>query len=388
MKDGTRRILLIGNYPPDNQPSMDKYADLLAELFESEGWVVELLKPNVLFGKLSCSGELGKWVGYIDKFLVFPLVIRRRLAMGRRPSLVYICDHSNAMYATYCGAVPVVATCHDLIAIRAARGEIAGRSVRVTGRLLQSWIAHGLRCVSAIISVSSQSDRELRAAFPKIKAQCFVVPNALNYPYRPMAKDETGSLLPRIAPRLASKPFVFHVSGNGWYKNRFGALRIFHKALSHGAGECHMIMAGQPLPADILDYIEKHKLGDRIIFAGFVSNEELNALYSAAEVFLFPSLMEGFGWPIIEAMASGAVVITSNRPPMSELVPNGSPLIDPDDEEAAALTLVAFLRQSCGSKSQARGQALACATDYLPAKMRERLSLICGQLCANASGVV
>ncbi len=130
---------------------------------------------------------------------------------------------------------------------------------------------------------------------------------------------------------------MLHVGVNIWYKNRRAVVEIFYHLLSSpGFEDMHLIMVGQPLTKDIQDTIEKYGLRDRVhVFCG-IEHEHLRPLYSFAEGLLFPSLQEGFGWPIIEAQACGCPVFTSDRPPMSQVAGPISTTFDPLDAPGAA----------------------------------------------------
>ena len=95
-------------------------------------------------------------------------------------------------------------------------------------------------------------------------------------------------------------------------------------------------MAGKPFYPGLRDLVGKLNLSAQVIEAVNVSNEELQALYSNALFLMFPSLEEGFGWPLVEAQACGCPVITSNRQPMMEIAGEGAIFIDPEDAEGAA----------------------------------------------------
>ena len=91
-------VLLIGNYEPDQQQSMQRFGTMMLDGLTAAGIAAELVKPEPLFGKLTTAASfIGKWLAYVDKFLVFPRTLRRRVQAGA--SVVHICDHSNAMYA-------------------------------------------------------------------------------------------------------------------------------------------------------------------------------------------------------------------------------------------------------------------------------------------------
>ncbi len=91
-------------------------------------------------------------------------------------------------------------------------------------------------------------------------------------------------------------------------------------------------------------------MDDNVIAVEGASNEDLRALYSLAEALLFPSLAEGFGWPIAEALACGCRVLTSNRAPMTEVGGEAAVYADPDDEAGAAVRL----RDLLGEPPEAR----------------------------------
>lgn len=91
--------------------------------------------------------------------------------------------------------------------------------------------------------------------------------------------------------------------------------------------------------AEILARIEKSPARDRILVTGYVTPDELAAWYSRAMVFAFPSLDEGFGLPILEAMAAGAPVVTSDRSSLPEVAGGAAFLVDPESTEALGLAL-------------------------------------------------
>jgi glycosyltransferase involved in cell wall biosynthesis len=102
-------------------------------------------------------------------------------------------------------------------------------------------------------------------------------------------------------------------------------------------------MVGKPWTEEMRGYVTENGLRDATIELQNVENEDLRALYSKATLMLFPSLQEGFGWPIIEAQACGCPVVTSNRGPMTEIGGSGAIYINPEDERLAAFTLKCVL---------------------------------------------
>src|SRR5687767_14147825 len=96
-----RKIILIGNYPPDKQESMERFAQMLIQGFNNKGFETELWRPKVFFGSYvkSTKEGFGKWVGYFDKWILFPLILLWRVNTQRSRYanvIFHICDHSNS----------------------------------------------------------------------------------------------------------------------------------------------------------------------------------------------------------------------------------------------------------------------------------------------------
>jgi glycosyltransferase involved in cell wall biosynthesis len=95
---------------------------------------------------------------------------------------------------------------------------------------------------------------------------------------------------------------------------------------------------------EILSRIDSSPARDRIVVTGYLSLAELAAWYSRASVFAFPSLDEGFGMPVLEAMAAGIPVISSDRSALPEVAGDAAVLIDPEDTEALTSALCRLTR--------------------------------------------
>lgn len=356
-------VTLLGNYPHDGQESMTRYAEMLKDILSGAGCRVEIVRPEPLFGRLKPSSQgVGKWLGYLDKFVLFPFALRRHVRRRRHEMekrgergafLVHICDHSNAMYTRWLRDVPHLVTCHDVLAIQSGLGLIPQQHTRWTGRRLQSWILSGLRRAPGVVCVSEATQNDLLSLAPELKDRTWMVGNVLNYPYAPLPPVEARRNLAGLGLDEALPPegrFLLHVGGNQWYKNREGVLRIFaHVCASvpdaRGTPPLKLVMAGKP-PTDAMgELVEKEGLAGRVIFVPAVSNPQLCALYSSAAGLIFPSLREGFGWPVLEAQACGCPVVTSHRPPMSQVGGPAAFLADPENEAEFAVRIVELLSE-------------------------------------------
>jgi glycosyltransferase involved in cell wall biosynthesis len=335
-------VLLIGNFPADQQQSMQRFAQMMLTGLETAGVPAELLRPQPFLGRIGFAGQFaGKWLGYIDKFVFFPRVLQRRLRAG--VDLVHICDHSNAMYAPRVASVPVVVTCHDLLAVRGALGEVADCPASPTGKYLQRWIVSGLRKASTVVcaSFATLHDAERIVVQADDRPKCVVIPHGQNYPYRKQPPEIARTHLCRIPQLDPNRPFVLQVGSNARMKNREGGLRIF--ARTRDAWPSQMVFAGEKLTPALRSLGKELGVADRLIEVEEPSNELLEALYSSALVLLHPSRFEGFGWPIIEAQACGCPVICSDREPMSDIGGEAALTGDVADENTMAHSILRLI---------------------------------------------
>jgi glycosyltransferase involved in cell wall biosynthesis len=119
-------------------------------------------------------------------------------------------------------------------------------------------------------------------------------------------------------------------------------IRIY-KALSEICKPPQLVLAGEQPSPELEALIQSENLQDQVFAVGKVSGEELNALYSQSEALVFPSLMEGFGWPVVEAQACGCPVIASDIAVIKEIAGEGACFIDVSNVANSAGAIGAFL---------------------------------------------
>lgn len=327
------KVLLIGNYLADGQESMQRFANMLQTGLTKVGYDVHLIRPKPFFGKLKPdSNGLGKWLGYVDKFLLFPYQLRRAVSWA---DVVHICDHSNAMYIRYLQDTPHIVTCHDLLAVRGGLGEDTDSPASPTGKILQRWILNSLRQAQMVGCVSTYTKQDLE----KFSNKNFrLILNGMNHSYKALTPNEAAARLKNVANFDVSKPFILNVGSNLRRKNRDGIIRIFNRVRDRWDGQ--MVFAGTPLTPDLVQLVNQLNLKDRIVQIIKPDNSLLEALYSEAFAFLFPSRFEGFGWPIVEAQACGCPVICSDRTSLPEVAGESALIRAVDDEAGFAVDIL------------------------------------------------
>ncbi len=334
------RILLVGNYRPDAQESMLRFARMMHGGLRARGAEVELISPGAFLGRwLPVTNGLGKWLAYVDKFVIFPRMLRGKVrGLGPR-GLVQICDHSNAMYVPAAASAghPVLVVCHDLGAVRGALGEATDVPASRAGRVLQRWIARSLGRADLIACVSTATRLDVQrlvrrpdGSLPRTE----LVLNGLNVPYRRLSSLETWARL-QAAGFEPGTPFALNVGSSLPRKNRAGVLRIFAR-LKEEWPAGRLVFAGEALTDETRQTARDLGVADRVIEMVKPSDALLEALYNSARALLFPSRFEGFGWPAIEAQACGCPVLCSDAGSLGEVVGDGGFVCAPDDEEAFA----------------------------------------------------
>jgi glycosyltransferase involved in cell wall biosynthesis len=293
----------------------------------------------------------------------------RRLA--READLVHICDHSNAMYVPAIAAHPHLITCHDMLAIRSARGEFPQHSTGWTGRMLQRWILAGLRRARRLTCISGATRTDVLRLTRHPPAIVSVTYMGQNFAYAPVPEIAFAALARRrgdffeaeVFARygVPTEPYLLHVGGAQWYKNREGLLAIY-AALRAKLGEKTpgLVLVGPPLATSPTGVETR----------GGVGNEILAALYSGAELLLFPSFEEGFGWPIVEAQACGCRVVTTDKAPMTEVGGEAAfYLADAGDAEVCAERIAGLLAQDDAARAASVEAGVANAAKFSTERM-------------------
>lgn len=335
------QIILIGNYPLDKQESMIRFAEMLKRGLHNQGIDCHILQPKVVFGKYvkTTASGFGKWVGYIDKWIIFPSLLRLKLFKGefRKPEIrFHICDHSNAPYLKHLPKEKASITCHDVLAIKGAFGYAdAHCPASRLGKFYQKWILNNLLRAYKIACDSQATLTDLKDFVVDKKdnqKRWEVIHCAFNANFYPLEKNRAKDLLQKAG--MPSKPYLLNVGSNLQRKNR--KLLIDMLAAIGDKWNGNVCYAGDPADEDLLNYAVKLGLKDRIISVSKPDHETLVALYSECEALIFPSFSEGFGWSVIEAQACGAPVVASTIEPMPEVSGGGALHADPYQPETFA----------------------------------------------------
>jgi glycosyltransferase involved in cell wall biosynthesis len=194
-----------------------------------------------------------------------------------------------------------------------------------------------------VITVSAFSADDIAERYGLPRERIAVVPNGVSEEFRPVLDPAAfGRLRRRIG--LLEVPFILFVGGADPRKNHQALARAV-ATRARELNEYYLVLVGDVVHrfGDLRRTVAEYRLGSRAVCPGRLGFEELRLLYSYADLFVFPSLYEGFGMPVLEAMACGAPVITSTTTALPEVAGDAALLVDPTNPEAVAEAMVRVL---------------------------------------------
>ncbi|MEZ7498683.1 glycosyltransferase [Flavobacterium sp. Arc3] len=314
--------------------SMPRYANMLLEGMQERGHEVEVWSPKARFYKLPVMQSLKKWLSYIDQYVLFPIEVKLKLRNCANDALFVFADQALGPWVPLVKNRNHVVHCHDFLALKSALGTIPENPTSYTGKLYQNYIRKGFSKGKHFISISKKTQHDLHELHQGEIVSSVVCYNGLNRPFYELSPIDSRNLLETKLNITLSKGYLMHIGGNQYYKNRKGVIEIYDTWRTIYNKKMSLILIGSE-PSGELSYLrQKSIFKEDIHFLTDLSDEYINNAYSGAFCLLFPSLDEGFGWPIVEAMASGCPVITTNKDPMNEVGGTAAFYIDkkPNDE--------------------------------------------------------
>ena len=308
---------------------MPRFARMLSEGMSARGHNVQLWTASAAFSKLTTHPDLKKWLGYIDQYITFPQVLRRKANECSRDTLFVVTDQALGPWVPFIAHRPHVIHCHDFMALQSALGEIPPQKIGWTGKVYQNFIRRGFSKGKHFISVSEKTRTELNRLLLSPALSSEVVYNGFHQHFSPFPVQDARLAFSRKTSLALNNGYVLHIGGNAWYKNRIGVIEIYNAWRKRSKANLPMVFVGDAPTRELLAAQQQSRFADDIYWISGLDDTDVNHAYSGATALLFPSLGEGFGWPIAEAMASGTLVITTNAAPMTEVAGNAGFLIDP-----------------------------------------------------------
>ena len=329
------RVAVLHNYRDEQQPSMRLYADRLGDaLLRRQVRVARLRPPEVVPDAWRAASAA--WVkidGYVGRFAVYPRLVRHLVA-----DVNHIVDHGQGYLVASLDARRTVVTCHDLILLVLAAGRIGASNVPPVALQLFRISLEIMKRAAMVVADSTQTKRDLVRFVGIDPDRITVIYPGLNQSF---ARDPARGQALRRRFGLGSGALALQI-GRAFYKNIPGALRVLHRVRQQGL-DLRLVRVGRALSGEDRALADKLNVTSHVVELGAVSDGDIPALYNAVDLLLFPSLYEGFGWPPLEAMASGTPVVCSRSGSLDEVVGDAALTADPEDVESLAWHVAAVL---------------------------------------------
>lgn len=230
-----------------------------------------------------------------------------------------------------------ILTIHDLSILLHAETHEADLARRARRRLPLM-----ARSASMIITATECVRREICEHLQVKADRVLVTPYAPRSGFQAMPAEQANQSKQRLG---IEDEFILFVGTVEPRKNLLAVVRAFDQILRQTSRRPQLVVAGAEgwLMDELIAFIKQSSISDRLLLTGYLNDDDLRALYSSCTVFVYPSIYEGFGLPPLEAMACGAPVIASNIATFQETLGGAAQLVEPNDVEALARTIVEIL---------------------------------------------
>lgn len=302
--------------------SMMRFTSYLSIGMQARKHEVQVWSPRAFFFKLPLPQFVKKWMGYIDQYILFKFWVLKEIKKCPSDTLFVFTDQALGPWIPWIGDRPHVIHCHDFLAQRSALGQIEENTTKWAGRQYQAYIRRGYQQGKNFVSVSKKTQADLHQFLLRPPSISEVVYNGLNQAFLPGDFGGARILLGLKTGIDLTDGYILHIGGNQWYKNRTGVIEIYNAFRLENESTLPLLLIGQHPSSNLLEAYRNSLYKNDIHFLDNIGDELLKVAYIGAALFIFPSLAEGFGWPIAEAMAAGCLVITTGEDPMKEVAGN------------------------------------------------------------------
>ncbi|MGI2905514.1 glycosyltransferase family 4 protein [Tolypothrix sp. VBCCA 56010] len=312
--------------------SMDVYADGLVSGLKTvrPDWEILELAP-IAAQKQKRSSLLNGLGKYYQRYWHYPQTVKKQ-----EVDIFHVIDHSDGhlVYWLKNTGKPIIVTCHDLINFLQPENVSSQAIIPSVSMAAWKYAVRGIRQANRIITVSAHTAKDAVKLLDVKREDLIVVPNAVESIFYPLSETqiEVFRRQHHISPETIC---LLNVGSNQPRKNVFTILKALG-ILKEQKLPFHFWKAGADFTVEQKQFIQTHNLEDFVSYLGKPDKSILVQLYNAADVLIAPSVYEGFGMTILEAMACGTAVITSNVTSLPEVAGDAAILVNPTDVLAIA----------------------------------------------------
>ena len=255
-----------------------------------------------------------------DPFLRLGYDLSSKLRQDR-PDLIHV-QYTAPLFCP----VPVVASIHDISYLEHPEFFTKSRSLQ-----LRYTVNRTIKIASRILTLSDFSRRAIERAYNLTDDKVIVVPAAVSSSFRQISRENA---IAQVKKKFAiSNPFILTVGDLQPRKNPLGLIKAYDELMNAHPDLPHdLVFVGNDtwFSSRVRQAAAKSRFHGRIHFTGYVDENDLLLFYNACEIFIFPSFYEGFGIPILEAMACGRAVACANATAIPEVADAAALLFNPE----------------------------------------------------------
>ena len=328
MKVTKKKLVFLRHYRSVEGYSMKSFGDELVSCFEERRYdVINLYPERILTRMIKFETLVGRLCSYCDQYILFNIkLFYLSHFVYKRNTLYIIIDQALSPYLIALSGCKTIVHIHDLMALYASRGRYSSRKLAIRSIIYQRIIAYFFSWCNDFIAVSKNTAKLFSR---EVSKNC-----KISYVYNPITRAFSNELMIingskkiRSSKSVINQKYILHV-GRNWYKNREGLILLWIR-YCRSYQPIKLVLVGE-LSAKLKSIVVKEKdLMKEVIVFKEVTNAKLISLYQNAEALVFPSICEGFGWPIIEALICRCPVVTTNAAPMNEIAGEFSLYLDP-----------------------------------------------------------
>jgi glycosyltransferase involved in cell wall biosynthesis len=277
--------------------------------------------------------------------------------------------------------LPLVKICPSIVTIHDVAFEIYPEDFPIADRVyLKMFTCLAAEAADIVIVPSTHVGMNVAQIYKIPESKVRVIYEAADEIFRPMDKQEAKE---RIAQEYGiENDFILYVGFVRPRRNVLTLLKAFHRLRKQYNLRHKLIIVGKNLGSiDFLNFVKSDQEKELIHF-NYIPDKDLPLLYNAAEIFVYPSLYEGFGLPLVEAMACGTPIVASNSPPMPEIVGDAGLFVDPLDVSQMAQTIYEVLADE-NLRSNLREKSLKRSLLFTWKKTAEKTSSLYKEIERN-----
>lgn len=353
--------------------SMDVYADGIISGLKAvrPDWELVELTPNL---DTSAPSFLKSIVSYYKRYWAYPQRFK-----ARKVDIFHVIDHSDGHYVytfSKCQQ-PVVVTCHDLINFIQPQNITDQSRFPAISQFIWKYAVQGICKANNIITVSAHTKQDVETLLQIPSERITVIPNAVDPAFHILsAENKTAFLRDHNLPEHST--YLLNVGSNHPRKNVFSILKALKQLRDEGL-VFHFLKAGADFTPEQKQFLEVENLTQNVIYLGQPTKDELINIYNVADILVSPSLYEGFGITILEAMACGTPVITSNTTSLPEVVGDAGIMVNPDDVDAISSSIHRLCMDSTSYEKMATA-GLTRANNFSWDKTAEKVAHVYEQI--------